>query len=297
MARHRRLLIALPLALAALAGCKVVQVVGEVTGQQALADAARAGDRALEGVTDENEYYYGRGVSVRLVSEFETPDCRRVDPQLTAQLEYLNLVGGLVAASSDRPTLQDGWHFGLIDDDAPSAFSAPGGFVYVSRGLLRLARDEDELAAVLAHEVAHVSLKHGLEAIEDQAWKDFVTLSAKAASSWSNDDWARAVGGFSDSVDRGWSDLLDGFSVENERAADRRGLHYLARTGYDPNAMPRVLERLQAHQGGEKGEHSKVHPSTAERIDELRTYIRTRGMKGSTDPARTRRFEAAFGRG
>ena len=102
---------------------------------------------------------------------------------------YVNRVGGLVAAVSERPETYGGYHFWVLDSDGINAFAAPGGFVFVTRGLLAQAPDEEAVAAVLAHEVGHVCLKHGLKAIkQSRLTSAFGILAAEGAKQYGSED-------------------------------------------------------------------------------------------------------------
>ncbi|MFA6464435.1 MAG: M48 family metalloprotease, partial [Desulfurivibrionaceae bacterium] len=125
----------------------------------AIKKTAKAMGKAFTDITPEQEYYVGRAVGATLLGKYRP----RTDPQT---VQYLNLVGQSLASGSDKPETYGGYHFVLLEDDGINAFAAPGGLIFVSRGMLRCCQDEDTLAAVLAHEIAHVQLKHGLQAIK-----------------------------------------------------------------------------------------------------------------------------------
>lgn len=94
-----------------------------------------------------------------------------------ALTRYVALVGNAVAAHSDRPDLR--YYFAVLDADEVNAFAAPGGFVFVTRGALRLMRDEAALGGVLGHEIAHVALRHGVDAIKAQKQKELAVFGLR----------------------------------------------------------------------------------------------------------------------
>ena len=98
------------------------------------------------------EIEFGRGVAARILARYPPYN----DPKLT---RYVNLVGGGLAALSGRPELH--YHFAILNTDDINAYSTPGGYVFVTLGALKLMHDESELAGVMAHETAHVALRHG----------------------------------------------------------------------------------------------------------------------------------------
>ena len=106
-----------------------------------------------------HEYYIGRSVSAQILSRYKVHPDRRLQ-------EYVNLVGHAVLTAPEPLKTYAGYHFVVLEGEQLQAVSAPGGFVFVTEGTVRRAKDEDELAAVLAHEIAHVSLRHGIGAIK-----------------------------------------------------------------------------------------------------------------------------------
>ena len=116
--------------------------------------AASTACRSAPKLNESQEYFMGRAVAALAIekSQLYTSD---------AALErYVSLVGHSVAFESDRPETYKGYTFGVLDADEPNAFCAPSGFIFVTKGLLKQMKSEDELAGVLAHEIAHVALRH-----------------------------------------------------------------------------------------------------------------------------------------
>lgn len=146
---------------------------------------------------------------------------------------YVNLVGRRVADQSERKDLQ--WSFGVIDSTAVNAFAAPGGRVLVTTALLGRLETEDELAAVLAHEVAHVVRKHHYRVIRKQKMLEFGSQAVAI-----NDDagMAAKLSGMVAQI------LARGLDQASEFEADRDGMVYAARAGYDASALIRVMEKL-----------------------------------------------------
>ncbi|MEK7469635.1 MAG: M48 family metalloprotease [Planctomycetota bacterium] len=107
-------------------------------------------------LTQAEEYAYGRSIAARLTLGHE------LSSDVKAR-EYLARVGGVVAAASARPDPYDGWRFYIVRDTHVSTWSAPGGFVFITVGALKAARNEDALAALLAQEMAHSALRHALD--------------------------------------------------------------------------------------------------------------------------------------
>ena len=197
---------------------------------------------------------------------------------------YVALVGNSVALQSDRPDLR--YYFGVLDTDEVNAFAAPGGYVFVTRGTLRLMRDEATLAAVLGHEVGHVALKHHLETIKDQrktAVGSGVTKNLLRIGS----GFIPGVGGAVAStvvntpildlaMDGAVNAMLRGWSRAEEEQADVVGFKYATRAGYDPTGLRNFLRAVQ--DSGTQPSTSKffsTHPGTAERLKEQETRLKT----------------------
>src|SRR5512143_2199131 len=149
--------------------------------------------------------------------------------------KYVNLVGRWVANQSERPDLA--WHFGVIDSDDVNAFAAPGGYIFVTKGLYRLLDNEAQLAGVLAHEIAHVVRKHHYKVIRQQKAVDFGSRLLAGKAGGDNPLVQRLIGSGAEVVARG----LDK-SAEYE--ADRMGVVLAARAGYDQYALVEVLQEM-----------------------------------------------------
>lgn len=178
---------------------------------------------------------------------------------------YVNDVGLWLALHSERPQLA--WRFGVLDSPNVNAFATPGGYVFVTRGLLLRMRNEAELAGVLAHEIAHVVEKHHLDAVRKAQG---LGLGTKLLQQFAIKDKGNAqvnerlLGGFKEVMSRG----LD---KGDEYEADRMGVVIAARAGYDPYGLPAVLQTLQAlnAQDSTLALMFATHPEPGARLDAL----------------------------
>lgn len=202
------------------------------------------------------------------------------DPALQ---RYVNVLGRWLVLQTDRPDLP--WTFGVLDDSGFNAFAAPGGFVFVTRGLVARMRSEAELAGVLAHEIGHVLKKHHLRAVQKNAGMallgDF--LGAAGKGSGSPHPEARSA-----LMNVGRKLYTSGLDKEDEFEADRLGVVIAARAGYDAYGLPAVLQALQA-QNPADGEFSllfRTHPAPSARIAMLEALMRDRfdGLPGKDGP-------------
>lgn len=186
----------------------------------------------------------------------------------TVWQNYLNEVGQKIARVSDRKDIQ--YHFKVIESDQINAFAAPGGYIYFYTGLLREMDNEAEMAAVMAHEIAHVVGRHSVKRIQAAigvATAYQLVFGEEGASDVLN----VAIG-------MGMNLVFADYSRDNEREADQYGIHYMVQAGYDPQGALGMFETL-AELGGGGGEYSVFeklaasHPATQERIRNAKSQI------------------------
>ena len=198
--------------------------------------------------------------------------------------KYVNNVGRWVASQSERPDLA--WHFGVIDTDDINAFAAPGGYIFVTRGLYRLLNEESELAGVLGHEIGHVIRKHHLKILQksrvvDQGGK---LLGGQAGG---NENIRNLIGNGAEIVARS----LD---KNAEFEADRIAVVLAARAGYEAFGLPQVLQEI-GHSGNDDRVALlfKTHPHPDERFARLGDAMDGRfdKLKGKTLAARFYRIK------
>ncbi|MFP5384368.1 MAG: M48 family metalloprotease [Gammaproteobacteria bacterium] len=209
--------------------------------------------------SDADEERLGREIAGRLLGAAPLVDDDAVQ-------RYVNRVGRYVAARSSRPDLN--WTFGVIESPTVNAFAAPGGYVFVTRGLYAMLQSEAELAGVLGHEIAHVTERHHVKLLQKQraiaAGQD--VLASKAGS-----DSVKAL------VGNGAEIFARSLDKASEYDADRIGVQYSARGGYDVFALPAVLDRMGADSSADKFTLLyKTHPLPAERLNALDTAIGNR---------------------
>jgi predicted Zn-dependent protease len=249
---------------------------------------AKAVEKTWQDLTPEQEYYIGRAVAARVLQTYPPLD----QPQANA---YLNLLGQSLAIFSERPETHGGYHFLLLDSDEINAFAAPGGLILVTRGMLRCCENEDELAAVLAHEICHVEKKHGLSSIKQgRLTEAFTIIAAESAKQLGNEELASLTREFEASVgDVVMTLTTSGYSRKQERSADAAAVELLRRAGYPATAMITMLERMDEllTDAGGLG-FAKTHPSARSRADALRTMITD--TVSAPDAVRQQRFSAAI---
>jgi predicted Zn-dependent protease len=296
-----KLLLPAVLAVLALSGCETMQTVNSLTGGrlnlpgsgsgssgidlEKVSQAATQMRKGFEDISESEEYYIGRAVAAQILGRYK--------PLNDAKLNlYAQTVAQTVAAASDRPSLFKGYHVQLLDTPEVNAFAAPGGFIFVTKGMLDLAKSEDELACVLAHEVAHVAKKHGLKTIQtSRLTSAFAILGGEAAKHYGPEQLAKLTSAFEGAIDDVVNKLVvNGYSRDKEYEADRFAAQYALAAGYDPKALKDFLARMdQATATG--GGMFKTHPAASKRVSELGALSVSGSYQAS--PARDRRFASA----
>lgn len=245
--------------------------------------------KAAKGITPAEEHYIGRAVAANILSRYPLMNN-------TAITNYVNKVGLTVASASDRPYTYGGYHFAVLNTDAVNAYACPGGIVFITKGLLQLTKNEDELAGVLAHEIAHVAHSDGIKAIKKSRWTKLGVDTAMTAGSHFAPGEAKALtNAFSGVVGDVTKKVLNNqYGKKAEKNADASGLGYMHEAGYDPNALVALLQQ-QKSRGMGKGSYLSMHAKPGQRIAWLERDIKKNGW-GSSHIASTRttRFERAI---
>lgn len=236
-----------------LQGCTTNPTTGEkvFTGGVTVAEESRLGREQHPGVVQ----YFG--------GEYGSPKLKA----------YINRVGQKLARHVERKNFQ--YRFTLLNSSTVNALAAPGGYLYVTRGLLAMADDEAELAGVLAHELGHVTALHYVRSQGSSVIANILTAGLGIALG----EGAGQLGGF---VGQG---VLASHGREHELESDSLALRYLARAGYDPNGMVRFLRKMRAEDqfqikqmGGSPDQvdqtgYLSTHPATVERLRKAQEQV------------------------
>jgi beta-barrel assembly-enhancing protease len=212
-------------------------------------------------INEKDERAIGEAVSVKLVSRFGVY-------QDAAVTRYVALVGTVLAQGSSRANLD--WKFIVLDSEGVNAYAAPGGIVHITKGALGLIKSEAELAGVLAHELAHVTAKHTVRAIQ------------KAKIVTAGSDAAGAQGGLAGSVVNRLADASYDMLFENkmdrndENEADKVGAVLANKAGYSPRGLIEFLNHLAARNKGVAQPNGLFasHPQLQERTDNIAKSIK-----------------------
>lgn len=290
----RALLTVAGLGLGLVACAEVMNVLEEATDPNSVEGQAVRGvnriRKSFQDLDPSEEHYIGRSVAAAVLSLPEYPLAKA--DQTNA---YMNRIGATIVASSDavRHTFA-GYHFALLESKEVNAFACPGGTVFVTRGLVEKCENEDELACVLAHEIAHVTHKHGLAAIKEQNFTEgFKYLGGAAAKATLSDQDLQAVTNvFGDSIqDVIVTMVRNGYSKEAEYESDKSGTAFAAAAGYDPSALQNVLARMK--EAGGHGGMMSTHPAPQDRSHELGMFPAVVPSPDGLD-ARAARFKTAM---
>ena len=231
--------------------------------------------QALEPIGEEEEITLGQAVAVEAFSRFGG------EYQNEGMTRYINLVGKTIAEVSDRPNLN--FHFAILNSQEQNAFAAPGGYIFVTIGLLQTLRNEAELAGVLAHEVAHITQKHMLETIRRGALLSNVSDLSMTALNQDPQMFSGVIDEITDKL------FTKGMDKEKEFDADVFGLEFAYRAGYNPTGLRDYLRTLKSQEGHAQSRFFTTHPSTSDRIGRIERKL-GEYTDGNSWPVLTKRF-------
>ena len=216
--------------------------------------------KVISGVSEEEEQVLGQQSAALLLGAGELVNNRELQ-------EYVNKVGLWVAMQSERPDLK--WRFAILNNPNINAFAAPGGYVFITSGLMALIRSEAELAGVLGHEIVHVVERHHTLALKKDARIEVLGKLGKELLHREGKD--RRVEDLEKIAGSARDLYTNGLDKKDEFQADRRGIVLAARAGYEPWALLAVLQRLDSLNPDDRmlSLLFKTHPRPAKRLERL----------------------------
>ena len=239
-------------------------------GSQGFTEALSWMDSAFaqEEATSLDAYYLGRAVAANILTSYMQ---YTGNPELT---RYLNQICRTIVINSNFPELYNGYHVMILDSPEFNALATPGGHIFITKGLVEACNSEDMLAAIIAHELAHIMLKHSLSIIEDMRFYDEMSAMADRAVQFAgNTEAAARFTYFRNSVAATIDTLVkNGYSQDQEFEADEGSIVLLAGSGYNPQALLEILQILQNVQHSELGGFNYTHPTPSERIEHAARY-------------------------
>ncbi len=232
------------------------------------------GERDLMLVSEEDEVKLGRQTDVGVTQEYGLYDDQRMT-------DYVNEMGQRLGKLSHRPELD--WHFKVLDASVVNAFAAPGGYVYLTRGILATLNSEAELAGVMGHEIGHVTARHSAQQISK------AQMAQVGLTGLSIGLGVLGIPGLSNLAELGVGVLFLKFSRDDEREADTLSIEYATKAGYDASQMAGFFETLQrmdstSDRSGLPSWFS-THPSPEDREKAIRIQSKQMQQKmGLRDP-------------
>jgi predicted Zn-dependent protease len=222
-------------------------------------------------VSRRQEIEMGRQISREVEKD---PKVRLLDdPEITY---YIQTIGQKLARNSRWPDLT--YHFKIIDSKEVNAFALPGGYLYVFRGLLDAVDNEAELASVLGHEIAHVTERHATKQMtKAQIYQIVATIGGAATGAGQAGQMVAGLGG---------ALLLTKFSREDEAEADKYGMEYMIKAGYQPEAMITMFQKLLKLHKEKPNLLEKLfasHPAVEDRIREAQLRLKSIDIPNKKD--------------
>lgn len=182
--------------------------------------------------------------------------------------EYIDQVGQALVKVSDRPKIR--YTFKVLDSPIPNAFAVPGGYIYITRGILGVIDDEAELAGIIGHEIGHVAARHSVKRLQNGTLAQIAMVALAIAGS------NYVSGEMFSAINDAYTLIVLGYSRGDEYQADLLGAKYLYRSGYDPEGMVGAMEgllELETRDPLQSEEYLRSHPFTSERIKHLQLWI------------------------
>jgi len=237
------------------------------------------GKKEIRLLSTKQEVALGRATSDQVISEFGIYQ----GPELE---KYINEVGQKLANVCERKEIT--YSFTVLDTPMVNAFAAPGGFIFVTRGILRELDDEAELAGVMGHEIGHVVYRHGAKQFEKAFGYSAIVMIGEIITK-------RDLSQLRQYTDFFVSLMFLGYSRSNEFESDNAGARYALASGYDPRGMVEFFEKLKTM---EKKPPSKFetlfrsHPPTGDRIKRINLYVEEVGLEGKELSRNRERFKS-----
>lgn len=237
------------------------------------------------------EFQVGESVAAKVLSSYKMVSM--ADPRAA----YVRTLANALAGASNNPMPYRGLMVILCDSNEINAFAIPGGYLLLTTGMLDFLKDEDELAAIIGHEIGHLELQHGMRAVGTEKVLKLFSLLKEIGTSGANGDnvlVAQLKGMIDDVFGKMYESVRNGYGIETESQADWRSIQLCNRLGYDTKALYDVLERFKVAKGTYGG---ASYP--AERGSDILKYRSQLGYGEAPAPGRqvrAARYKAALGK-
>lgn len=226
--------------------------------------------------TPQNKYEIGTEVAANILGTYKIYHNENL-------YIYLNSICNTIGINADKVNPYKGYSIGVLDTSVINAFATPGGHILISRGMLKSANSEDELAAIIAHEISHIQLEHSIKAIKKNTRTQKIGKFATETYAFiklikgekTKEDIKNIMksGAFLTNIS---TELVNtGYSKKSEYMADEMAIHLLEKTGYNPNSMKTMLENLKNNKSKNYSlGFGKTHPSPKKRIKNANKTIK-----------------------
>ena len=224
-----------------------------VAGDDKLLGAAASAGKLTSGmiyseIGPVQEYQLGLAIAARILPLYPLVSAKDKAAQYVAEL------GATLAAASNDPMPYNGYSFMLVRSDEVNAFAVPGGFVFITTGMLKFLQNEDELAAILGHEMGHMELRHGMSSVgKENVLKLFSLAKEVGTTMATGDKQSLAINELKALSDLIFNKMLtairNGYGIDMESQADWRSVQFLKTLGYDTKSLYNVLERFKEEKG------------------------------------------------
>lgn len=183
--------------------------------------------------------------------------------------DYVRKIGNRLVAKLEKNPFE--FHFNIVDEGVPNAFALPGGYVYVTRGLLSLITTEDELAGVIGHEIIHATERHSIKQMRKSILPSMLELPGNIVGTVVSEDLGNLLNMPISTSNALW---LTSYSRKHETESDTKGVTLASKAGYDPGAMKSILDRISmaveiVTEEEEKKSYFSSHPYTPDRIKKI----------------------------
>jgi len=213
-----------------------------------------------DGFSPLDEYYLGRAVAANILTKYKLYNN-------TNTAQYVNNICQTLVLNANYPALYNGYFVMILDSNEFNAFATPGGHIFITSKMAESATSEDMLAAVIAHELAHIMLRHGISVINSVKLENELSADRTMSTAVNKNAEAARAAAFHDSITKIVDVLMkSGYSQAQEFEADREAVALLAGAGYDPGALLNMLKVLQKARGPQNSGIYLTHPSPEQRI-------------------------------
>lgn len=235
-----------------------------------------SGEEISFGYTPEEKYKIGRNVGANILGTYKLYYNETL-------YTYLNSICNSIIINSDKVNPYKGYFIGILDTQEINAFSTPGGHIFISRGMLRTTKTEDELAAIIAHELSHIQLEHSIKALKKNTTTQTIgTITTYTYAFLKELQGKKTQQEINKIIENGKSltnftaELINtGYSKNTEFKSDKNALILMQNTGYNPNAMISMLTELRNNKSKNyRLGFGKTHPSPKKRIKKANKSIK-----------------------